>query len=175
MPRSAIATDLVDWILPTNEMPGKLITFRQSSEKLKLTEQDEETAPSEIKGADDIREILTLIRVRTGHDFSHYKQPTLLRRIARHMQIHELEDMSQYLELLRERPGDMQSLIKNLLINVTNFFRDKEVFAALERDVIPRLFAGKTSKDTVRAWSAACASGEEAFSSLLLADARANE
>ncbi|MBX7223835.1 MAG: PAS domain-containing protein [Blastocatellia bacterium] len=170
MPRSAISTGLVDWVLPVAEMPVKLISFRDSSERLHLTELDAKT-PVELKGADDLREILTLLRVRTGHDFTHYKQPTLLRRIARHLQIHELEDIPTYLTLLRERPDEIQSLLKNLLINVTNFFRDKEAFEALEQEVIPQLFANKTGKDAVRVWAAGCASGEEAYSlGILLAE-----
>jgi Methylase of chemotaxis methyl-accepting proteins len=167
MPRSAIATNLVDWILPVAEMPKKLIGFRESSEQLNLTNPDA-GAHIDLKGSESLQELLALIRVRTGHDFTNYKQPTLIRRIARHLQIHELDDIPSYIRLLRENPGDMQSPIKNLLINVTNFFRDREVFAALENDVIPKLFAGKTNKDSVRVWSAGCASGEEAYSMAML-------
>ena len=163
MPQSAIATNLADWVLPVGEMPGKLITFRDSSERLNLTNGNKK-APVEISGVEDLRSVVTLIRMRTGHDFSSYKHPTLLRRIARHLQIHELEDISAYLHLLREKPGEMQSLVKNLLINVTNFFRDKDAFEALEKEVIPKLFENKTGKDQVRVWSAGCASGEEAYS-----------
>jgi two-component system CheB/CheR fusion protein len=122
----------------------------------------------EIDADDSLREILTLLRVRTGHDFSNYKAPTLVRRIARHLQIHELEDIPAYLELLRRQPDEINSLLKNLLINVTNFFRDKNAFEALEAQIIPNLFAGKTGKDTVRVWSCGCASGEEAYSLAML-------
>jgi two-component system CheB/CheR fusion protein len=167
MPRSAIATDLVDWVLPVAEMPKKLIGFRESSEQLNLTNPDAK-APAEVKGIESRQELLTLIRVRTGHDFSNYKQATLIRRIARHLQIYELEDIPSYIKLLRERPEDIQSLIKNLLINVTNFFRDREAFNALEKEIVPRLFAGKTGKDSIRVWSAGCASGEEAYSLAIL-------
>jgi two-component system CheB/CheR fusion protein len=167
MPQSAIATNLADWILPVAEMPGKLITFRDSSERLNLTNGNKK-APVEISGAEDLNKILTLIRVRTSHDFSNYKHPTLIRRIARHLQIHELEDISAYLDLLRNNPDEMQSLVKNLLINVTNFFRDKDAFAALEKNVVPKLFEGKTGKDQVRVWSVGCASGEEAYSLAML-------
>jgi len=163
MPRSAIATNLVDWVLPVAEMPKKLIGFRASSEQLNLTDPDAK-APVDLKGSESLHELLTLIRVRTGHDFSNYKQATLVRRIARHLQIYELEDIPSYIKLLRERPEDMQSLIKNILINVTNFFRDPDAFNALEKEIIPRLFAGKTGKDSVRVWCAGCASGEEAYS-----------
>ncbi len=167
MPRSAIATNLVDWVLPVREMPEKLVRFRESSERLNLTNPDPQ-APVEIKGLDELRDILTLIRVKTGHDFSHYKQATLMRRIARHLQIHNLTDIRDYLALLREKPEDMHLLVKNLLINVTNFFRDPEAFEALEKEVIPGLFAGKSADDTVRVWSVGCASGEEAYSLAIL-------
>jgi two-component system CheB/CheR fusion protein len=162
MPLSAIGTNLVDWVLPVREMPPKLVQLRASSERLQLTTPSEDAV--EIKGIEYLRELLTLVRVRSGHDFTNYKQPTLLRRIARHLQIHELEDIPSYLEVLRQRPDEMQSLIRNLLINVTNFFRDRPAFDALEHEVLSQLLAGRTSKDTIRVWCAGCASGEEAYS-----------
>ena len=165
MPRSAINTQLADWVLPINRMPEKLIHFRESSERLHLTNgADAKRIAEEIHADESLREILTILRVRTGHDFSNYKTPTLIRRLARHLQIHELTDIPSYLELLRNNPDEIQSLLKNLLINVTNFFRDKSAFEALETQVIPNLFAGKTGRDTVRVWSCGCASGEEAYS-----------
>jgi two-component system CheB/CheR fusion protein len=168
MPRSAIATKLVDWILPVRRMPEYLINFRDSSERLHLTDGDDRKVAKEIQADESLREILTILRVRTGHDFSNYKTPTLIRRIARHLQIHNLEDIPSYLTFLRANPNEIQSLMKNLLINVTNFFRDKEAFAALEQEIIPNLFAEKKSRDTVRVWSCGCASGEEAYSLAML-------
>lgn len=168
MPLSAIGTNLVDWILPVRRMPESLIHYRDSSERLHMTENDDGKVAREINADESLREILTLLRVRTGHDFSHYKMPTLIRRIARHLQIHDLEDIPSYLAYLREHPGEIQSLLKNLLINVTNFFRDKDAFGGLEHEIVPRLFEGKRAKDTVRVWSAGCASGEEAFSIAML-------
>ena len=168
MPRNAIATGLADWILPVAQMPEKLISFRDSSKRLHLTDGDTEKVAREIQAEQSLREILTLLRIRTGHDFSNYKTPTLVRRIARHLQIHELEDIPTYLAYLREHPEEIVLLQRNLLINVTNFFRDKEAFDALENKVIPTLFDEKTSRDTVRVWSAGCASGEEAYSLAIL-------
>jgi PAS domain S-box-containing protein len=165
MPRSAIRTRLVDWVLPIREMPEKLLQFRDSSERMHLTKDGEDGKVAEEIQADvSLREILTVLRVRTGHDFSNYKTPTLVRRIARHLQIHDLPDIPSYLEYLRERPEEIQSLLKNLLINVTNFFRDKDAWLALEAEVLPNLFAGKKGSDQVRVWSCGCASGEEAYS-----------
>ena len=164
MPRSAISTNLVDWILPVSEMPGRLLKFKESSERMKLTGGgDEAKQIPQLKGIDALPEILTLLRIRTGHDFSNYKQATLLRRIARHLQIYELDDIREYIKLLREKPEDLQSLLKNLLINVTNFFRDHEAWEELEKNIIPKLFAGKKAADSVRVWSVGCASGKEAY------------
>jgi two-component system, chemotaxis family, CheB/CheR fusion protein len=166
MPRSAIATQLVDWVLPVTKMPEKLIQFRNSSERLHLTMKDSDgdgKVARKINADESLRDILTVLRVRTGHDFSTYKTPTLVRRIARHLQIHDLEDIPSYLEFLRENPDEIQSLLKNLLINVTNFFRDRDAWEVMQHEVVPNLFAGKRSSDTVRVWCCACASGEEAY------------
>lgn len=168
MPRSAIETKIADIVLPVSEMPEKLLFVRDSSEKFRLTNDKENDVAKEIKNIKLLRDVLTLLRVRTGHDFSNYKRPTLIRRIARHLQIHETDDLKVYLEILREKPDEILSLLKNLLINVTNFFRDKEAFNTLEEKVIPALFEGKTAEDTVRVWIAGCASGEEAYSMAIL-------
>jgi two-component system CheB/CheR fusion protein len=164
MPINAIATGLVDVILPASRMGEKLKMLRKSTEQLHLTDKDGEKVAEEIKGVEALRELLTFLRLRTGHDFTNYKRPTLLRRIARHLQIHEVEGIPDYLEILRQKPEEVHSLIKNLLINVTNFFRDKDTFEHLEHEVIPRLFEDKTSEDQIRVWVAGCASGEEAYS-----------
>ena len=169
MPRSAIGTGLVDLILPVAQMPEKIIAIRQFAKKLGLDREDEAEKvllPKTDEGI--LREILSVLRVRTGHDFANYKRPTLFRRIARRLQVRELENMSDYLVFLREHPTEVQSLFNDLLITVTNFFRDKEAFAALETKVVPQLFAHKSAGDTVRVWTAACATGEEAFSIAIL-------
>jgi len=168
MPRSAIDTGIVDIVLPVGEMPEKLLSVRDSTERLRLTEGREAELGKEIKNLELLRDVLTLLRVRTGHDFSNYKRPTIIRRIARHLQIHETDDLESYLEILRDKPDELLSLLKNLLINVTNFFRDPEAFVALEKKVIPALFEGKSSEDHVRVWIAGCASGEEAYSVAIL-------
>jgi two-component system CheB/CheR fusion protein len=168
MPLSAIRTNLVDWVLPVRRMPESLLNYRDSSERLHLTGDDAARIAREINADEALREIITLLRVRTGHDFSHYKMPTLIRRIARHLQIHNLPDLPSYLDYLRENPDEIQSLLKNLLINVTNFFRDRNAFGALEHEIVPLLFEGKKGNDTIRVWSAGCASGEEAFSIAML-------
>jgi hypothetical protein len=94
----------------------------------------------------------------------------LLRRIARRLQVHELEGVAAYLNVLREQPDELQALLRDLLITVTNFFRDNEAFEALKREAVPQLFTGKTSNDTIRVWICGCATGEEAYSIAILFD-----
>jgi two-component system CheB/CheR fusion protein len=166
MPRSAIETGLADLILPVAQMPDKLVAFRQRAEKLQLPVGEEKPAPPFT--SDALREVLTLLRVRTGHDFTNYKRPTLLRRVARRLQVCGVEDIPSYLTLLREHPAELQSLLRDLLISVTNFFRDPEAFKVLQRVVVPRLFEGKKSGEQVRVWLVGCATGEEAYSLAIL-------
>ena len=168
MPLSAIRTGILDCVLPVERMPEKLLSLRQSTEDLNLTDNDDAALSPDLKDAAAFRDVLAILRVRTRHDFSNYKQATLLRRTARHLQIHEIEDLPAYVKFLRENTGEADFLLKNLLINVTTFFRDKEVWEVLEADVIPRLFAGKTADDAIRVWIAGCASGEEAYSVAIL-------
>jgi two-component system CheB/CheR fusion protein len=163
MPRSAIATNLADLILPVGEIPAKILAFKQSAEKTKLPESEAENPPPEL-GADALREVLAILKTNTKHDFFNYKQPTILRRIARRLLVHGLADIPAYVQFLRENPNEAQPLLRDLLISVTSFFRDKEAFAALENDIVPRLFNGKTGSDSVRVWCVACATGEEAYS-----------
>ena len=115
---------------------------------------------------------MTLVRLRTGHDFSHYKTATVLRRIARRQHLHDLPDIEAYARFLREHQEEVQALQRELLISVTQFFRDPDAFAALEQHVVPRLFHNKFAQDQVRVWVTGCATGEEAYSiAMLLAEA----
>ena len=202
MPRSALQTGLIDLVLPVAQIPAKLERVLKRSSLLDtalapaLTPQDPESLdtrepsqPAQFEWGEaepdelgDFRSneasllgVLKLVRERTGHDFAYYKRPTLGRRIARRLQVHELPDLHAYLELLRSDPAEMTPLLQDLLITVTNFFRDPEAFALLESEVIPKLFAGKTSLDSVRVWVAGCATGEEAYSvGMLLLEAAQN-
>jgi two-component system CheB/CheR fusion protein len=173
MPRSAIATGMVDWVLPVSDMPERLQSYFKLERKLRLPPEDEPAAVGgEMDAIDEasLREVLAFLRSRTGRDFAAYKRATILRRIGRRMQVNGLETLSAYLGVLRTRPGETGSLQQDLLITVTNFFRDGECFAALEQQ-IPALFAGKGPNETVRVWVVACATGEEAYSiAMLLAD-----
>ncbi|HYY43502.1 MAG TPA: CheR family methyltransferase, partial [Pyrinomonadaceae bacterium] len=114
---------------------------------------------------------LALLRARTRHDFANYKRATLLRRLERRLQVTESEDIPAYLEYVRKHPAEVQGLLRDLLISVTNFFRDPEAFRRLEGEIVPRLFADKAMGDQLRVWVSGCATGEEAYSlAMLLAE-----
>jgi two-component system CheB/CheR fusion protein len=109
-----------------------------------------------------------LLRTQTGHDFSQYKESTIVRRVERRMAIHQIERPDDYLRLMQEKPAEADSLFRDLLIGVTNFFRDPEAFEALRTKVIPGLFAGKPEGEAVRVWVCGCSTGEEAYSIAIL-------
>ncbi|MFN7948648.1 MAG: CheR family methyltransferase [Blastocatellia bacterium] len=165
MPRSAINAGVVDFVLPVAEMPAKLLALRENALRIELP-LSEKTRHE--RGADALRDLLALLRTRTGHDFSNYKRSTVLRRIERRLQVNEVRDIPAYLELIREQPLEVQLLLHDLLISVTNFFRDPEAFMALAQQVMPNLFAGRGANDQVRVWVAGCATGEEAYSMAML-------
>jgi two-component system CheB/CheR fusion protein len=171
MPLSAIATGLVDYVLPVAAMPDQLLAYAGNAEKIRLPLADQ--APLGDQAA-PLREIFVLMRVRTGHDFSNYKRATMLRRIGRRMQVHGIIEIGEYVGRLREHPGEIQALLRDLLISVTNFFRDPDAFVTLEEN-LPRLFENKSSGDHVRVWVAGCATGEEAYSVAMLLREYANQ
>jgi two-component system CheB/CheR fusion protein len=167
MPQSAIDTGMVDFVLPIHELTEKLAAIRQSRPKIAGPEGGE-LAEGDLS---TLQQLFGLLRSETGHDFSGYKRPTMLRRIARRMQIHQLEDMADYLGFLQDQPDEVHELFRTLLINVTSFFRDPDAFEALKDDVIPKLFEQRTHQDEVRVWVPGCATGEEAYSiAILLAE-----
>jgi len=165
MPRSAMATGLVDYELPPAEMPAQLVTYvTHAFGKL----PGPLLAP---KSENAIKKVFVLLRARSGHDFSQYKPSTIARRIERRMAVHQIESPDSYLKFLQQTPAEMDALFGDLLIGVTNFFRDPEVFRMLEDQVIPKIFAGKNVGAAVRFWSAGCSTGEEAYSlAILLAE-----
>jgi len=172
MPRSAIATGLVDWILPVADMPARLVTYTGVLKRIKLPPEDGVLPAPSLPAPDDsleatLREILAYLRAHGGHDFSYYKRATILRRLVRRMSVAGIDELPGYLAFLRTHPVEAGALLKDLLISVTNFFRDREAFDALEAQV-PLLFAGKAAGDEVRVWVPACASGEEAYSIAIL-------
>lgn len=165
MPRNSIATDLVDAVLPVSEIPTKITAYKKSLGTIEISLESEKRPDEQQKA---LREIFTHLRVRTGHDFSNYKRATVLRRIERRINVHQLSELPAYAAYLRENPDEAHSLLKDLLISATNFFRDKEAFGFLEREILPQITCDKTSGDQIRVWVAGCATGEEAYSIAML-------
>ncbi|RQZ12440.1 PAS domain S-box protein [Burkholderia sp. Bp9031] len=179
MPQHAIATTHVDIVLPAAEMPQRLLDLWANARRIER--QSLELAQTNLNierpGANDperaLSDILMHLRVRTGHDFRLYKRATVLRRIERRMQVNGQRDLLAYRDFLRTAPDEANALLADMLIGVTQFFRDREAFDFLEREVIASLFAPESVEEQVRVWAAGCATGEEAYSiSLLLARAR---
>lgn len=165
MPRSAIATDLVDDVLPVAAIPARIVAYQTSLGAIAIPE-DADQRPEAQQQA--LREVFAQLRLRTGHDFANYKRPTLLRRIERRIIVRGLPDLPSYAAFLGDHPEEVQALLKDLLISVTNFFRDKAAFEAVERDILPRVFAGRRRDEQVRVWVVGCATGEEAYSIAML-------
>src|SRR5262245_9383325 len=160
MPSNAIATGQVDLVLRVAEMPARILDYQK---RLQLIE----TSPALIDPAEEpdaLREILSLLRVRTGHDFANYKAGTLLRRLQRRLHVVGMSNLTSYARMIREQPQEAVMLMKDLLISVTHFFRDPEAFVILEQRVMPRLFEHKSPDDQIRVWVPGCATGEEAYS-----------
>ena len=165
MPQSAIATGLVDFVLPVAEIPESILRFKRVQPRIVVPADTEEVASDE---RILLHKMFAQLRLRTNRDFSRYKRSTVLRRVSRRMQLNYIEDLATYVERLRERPEEVLALADDLLITVTHFFRDPAVFERLEKVEIPRLFAGKGPSDSVRLWSVGCATGEEAYSLAML-------
>lgn len=165
MPRHSIATDLVDEVLPVAEIPSRILSYKNGLGKVQIP-LEAEHRPEDQQLA--LREIFTQLRVRTGHDFTNYKRPTLLRRIERRITIRSLPNLTTYVAYIHQHPEEVNALLKDLLISVTNFFRDKKSFEVLNQDVVPAILHGKGSEEQVRIWVAGCATGEEAYSLAML-------
>jgi two-component system CheB/CheR fusion protein len=163
MPNSAIKTGLADYILPPEEMPLQLIKYTSQKVKVILSEK----TINEDKIPDTFQKIFILLRSHTGHDFSHYKQNTIYRRVERRMNIYQLENISYYIRMLQENPAEIENLFKELLIGVTNFFRDEEAFEKLKA-VLLELVKSKPDNGQIRIWIPGCSTGEEAYSIAIL-------
>jgi two-component system CheB/CheR fusion protein len=180
MPRAAINTHMVDLVLPVMEMPQKLIELWHNARAITLPNANDpeiKTTPpaSEREAAmaeQHLQDILSQLRAGSGHDFKHYKRATVLRRIERRLQVTAQPDLGAYYDYLQAHPEETKSLLGDMLIGVTNFFRDREAFEALERNVIPDLVKALQDalphRDEIRVWSAGCSTGEEAYSLAIL-------
>jgi two-component system, chemotaxis family, CheB/CheR fusion protein len=165
MPRSAIETGQVDVVLSAAELGAELARLRHAASTIALPAGREDLDTGE---ATALEHILEHVRQETGLDFTGYKHATILRRLERRMQFTGTKGLVDYLGMIRDSPAETTTLFNDFLICVTSFFRDPEAFDALEREVVPTLFAEKGSEDYVRVWVAGCATGEEAFSLVIL-------
>jgi len=163
MPSSAVKTGLADYILSPEEMPDQLIKY--TSQKAKGVLLDKAITGGKIP--DTFQKIFILLRTHTGHDFSLYKQNTIYRRVERRMNISQLDSVPNYIRLLQENPAEINILFKELLIGVTNFFRDLESFEKLKK-ILSELVKSKPDNGQIRIWVPGCSTGEEAYSIAIL-------
>ena len=165
MPQSAAAAGQVDDILPVEAMPARLLAHEQYLAGVAPT-KDEDGMRTD--AASHLAPILTELRARTGHDFSGYKERTLVRRLQRRMQVLQVTTPADYIEKFREQPDELDRLFEELLIGVTQFFRDPAAFEALNATVLKQLVSGKGADETVRIWVPGCATGQEAYTIAML-------
>lgn len=164
MPKSAIATGLVDYVLAPADMPPLMLSYVDHA----FTKRPEPDAAPGPDSEQTLNKICLILRARTGHDFSQYKSNTLVRRIERRMAMHQIERTDQYLRFLRKTEPEVEALFGDLLIGVTSFFRDPEAFEVLEQELLPALFAKKAPGDSIRVWTVGCSTGEEAYAIAIL-------
>jgi two-component system, chemotaxis family, CheB/CheR fusion protein len=158
MPRAAIEAGVADYVLPPEAMPARLSEYlRQSFYKRSQVRQALKKDDANLKS------IFSLVKVRTGRDFSGYKISSINRRIEHRMAVNEIERVEDYLRLLRENPAEIENLMKDFLIQVTSFFRDKEAFAALKQ-AVDKILRARPEGSQLRAWIPGCSTGEEAYS-----------
>ncbi len=158
MPRSAIAAGAVDFVLSPRQIAEELVAIARRPETV-----DGHEGPASSEGS-TLERLLLLLRRHTGVDFKQYKQPTISRRLNRRMVVRKCENLEEYFRLLQKEPDELDALFDDLLINVTDFFRDPEVFEAAKRLAFPKIVANRKQPHTIRAWIPGCSSGEEVYS-----------
>lgn len=171
MPKSAIATGLIDFVLPPAQMPEQLIKYirHQHCTKHKapfISQEEIETS---------MQKIFMLLRTATNHDFSLYKKNTICRRIERRMHVQQIDKLDDYVRFLQDSTNEVTILFKELLIGVTSFFRDPEAFELLKNIYLPELLKKKPDNYQIRIWVPGCSTGEEAYSiAILIAECMQN-
>jgi two-component system CheB/CheR fusion protein len=158
MPRNAIESVIADIIEPVEDLPAKLIAF------IKFIPEANTIPEINVKTLSNIDKIIILLREQLGHDFSGYKKSTLHRRIEKRQGLHQIDNMSNYVRFCQENPGELDVLFKELLIGVTNFFRDAVVWKMMKEQILPELISGLPNGYVIRVWVTACSTGEEAYS-----------
>ena len=164
MPRNAIATRMVDFVLPPAEMPAQLISYVAHA----FGKPAIPLSPATPKSEGALKRVFILLRAQTGHDFSHYKQNTVIRCVERRMAISQIDRLDDYVRYLQQSPAEVEALFHDLLIGVTSFFRDPAAFDALRLQVVPQLVEGKPAGAPIRVWVPGCSTGEEAYSIAIL-------
>lgn len=185
MPRSAVATGCVDFVLPPTKIAEELARLLQDSGPRKrraaanarqrrgtILPKSSTLAPAARRAIpwpsapedSNLRKIFLLLRTRTGTDFSLYRLNTIRRRLARRLSLHKLKGLEAYARFLREHPEEVEALYQDILINVTSFFRNPSVFEVLKRKIFPRLIKHATEGDALRIWVAGCSTGQEPYS-----------
>ena len=162
MPRSAIAAGCVDFVLPPERIAKELSRMsRHPYVELALQQEEGPLLPA---GEEAFAGILQLLRAASGVDFTYYKKSTIKRRIARRMALHKIEDWGAYLKHLEDKREELDALYRDILIHVTSFFREPEVFLAFGSTILPKILANKTAGDPIRIWVPGCSTGEEVYS-----------
>ena len=165
MPQSAAATGQVDEVLAVEAMPARLTVYQAH---LKAVAGAKDADGIRTDAVSHMATIMGALRARSGHDFSEYKEKTLVRRLQRRMQLLHVDTPAAYIELFRKQPEELDLLFRELLIGVTQFFRDPDAFVALNEDVLKGLVSERGAHETVRLWVAGCATGEEAYTLAIL-------
>lgn len=165
MPHNAVATGFVDDVMLAEDMPARLLSYHHHLREVAAHKEADGTRSD---AADYLETITRLLRAHVGHDFSRYKEKTLVRRIQRRMQVLQTAAMPEYIALLKDRPSEIDLLFRELLIGVTQFFRDPRAFDALAATVIPRILESRRNKGAIRVWVPGCATGQEVYSVAIL-------
>jgi two-component system CheB/CheR fusion protein len=169
MPRSAIASGCVDFVLPPQEIAAELVRIARHPYVASETPVHRQGAAA---GRPDLQNVLELLRQGTGVDFSFYKANTLQRRISRRMVLHRIDELQDYAGILQNDAAEVEALYQDILIHVTSFFRDPETFEAIQAKILPSLFQNRSRQEPLRVWTLGCSTGEEAYSmAILLAEA----
>lgn len=161
MPQSAINSGAVDFVLDPDKIPEHLLLIEKAYETTDAHSEDSHATKS---NEDIFKSILRILKLRTGNDFSHYKEATIRRRIARRMLLTKKEEPATYLNFLRNEKIEQDALFNDVLIPVSYFFRDTKIFEKLCNEILPQILKNKNATDTIRVWTAGCSTGEEAYS-----------
>jgi two-component system CheB/CheR fusion protein len=167
MPLSAVATGLADAVLPVEQMPKRLLQYFAAPLSGRFQGHHEQEPAAKAEDNADLQKIFILLRRKVGHDFSEYKRSTIYRRIERRVRAHQLANLAGYVDFLLSHPSEIDLLFQELLIGVTHFFRDREVFHGLKSQLVLAL-QKKSDGDTFRVWVPGCGAGEEAYSLCIL-------